>query len=215
MAIGELLASDNILVRRMVPVPAENDPSYPTLLHSSVATAFGLPNSRRPVYAMNALSDAIAQSVTWSAWGTAQDTRGRRGTTGSALRACRSLRPRRRPCAATAATAQWIVVGVPAVNATTGPSPPSSGSGQQWEAVLDRYRPRWRELGVGVPLTVSDLTPVGTFTFDQALRSPAESGTKTPYFQATDEDWWDEDAGSPDLHSRCRDPQSSSIVENL
>jgi len=55
-----------------------------------------------------------------------------------------------------------------------------------------------------------------------ALRAPAtfgrqpNPGTKMPYFQATDQDWWDEDAGSSTYNTHVRGADSpSSITENL
>ena len=41
-------------------------------------------------------------------------------------------------------------------------------------------------------------------------------GTKMPYFQATSQDWWDEDARSPTYNTHVRGPdRPSSIAENL
>jgi hypothetical protein len=113
-------------------------------------------------------------------------------------------------------SAQWIVVGVPAANATTGTLTAFQRVGQEWKAVLGPTPAKVGELGVGAPADGVHRTPVGTFTFDQAFGRLPNPGTKMPYFQATDQDWWDEDAGSPtyDTHVR-RSGSPSSIAENL
>jgi L,D-peptidoglycan transpeptidase YkuD (ErfK/YbiS/YcfS/YnhG family) len=57
---------------------------------------------------------------------------------------------------------------------------------------------------------------VGTFALDQAFGRQPNPGTKMPYFQATNEDWWDEDAGSGTYNTHVRGSRSpSSIAENL
>ena len=112
--------------------------------------------------------------------------------------------------------AQWIVVGVPAANATTGTLTAFQRVGQQWEVVLGPTPAKVGELGVGAPADGVHRTPVGTFTFDQAFGRQPNPGTKMPYFQVTDQDWWDEDAGSPTYNTHVRGSGSpSSIAENL
>ena len=112
--------------------------------------------------------------------------------------------------------AQWIVVGVPAANATTGTLTAFQRVGQQWKAVLGPMPAKVGELGVGAPADGVHRTPVGTFTFGQAFGRQPNPGTKMPYFQATDQDWWDEDAGSPTYNTHVRASDSpSSIAENL
>ena len=112
--------------------------------------------------------------------------------------------------------AQWIVVGVPAANATTGTLTAFQRVGQQWKAVLGPMPAKVGALGVGAPADGVHRTPAGTFTFDQAFGRQPNPGTKMPYFQATDQDWWDEDAGSPTYNTHVRRSGSpSSIAENL
>jgi hypothetical protein len=65
-------------------------------------------------------------------------------------------------------SAQWIVVGVPAANATTGTLTAFQRVGQEWKAVLGPTPAKVGELGVGAPADGVHRTPVGTFTFDQA-----------------------------------------------
>ena len=111
---------------------------------------------------------------------------------------------------------QWIVVGVPAADATTGSLIAFQRFGQQWKPVLGPTSAKVGELGVGEPADGVYRTPEGTFTFDQAFGRQPNPGTKMPYFQATDQDWWDEDASSPTYNTHVRSPQPpSDIVENL
>lgn len=111
---------------------------------------------------------------------------------------------------------QWIVVGVPAADATTGSLIAYQRFGQQWKSVLGPTPAKVGELGVGEPADGVYRTPEGTFTFDQAFGRQPNPGTKMPYFQATDQDWWDEDASSPTYNTHVRSPEPpSDIVENL
>ena len=57
---------------------------------------------------------------------------------------------------------------------------------------------------------------MGTFAFGQAFGRQPNPGTKLPYFQATAQDWWDEDAHSPTYNTHVRRSGSpSSIAEIL
>ena len=57
---------------------------------------------------------------------------------------------------------------------------------------------------------------MGTFAFDQAFGRQPNPGTKMSYFQATNQDWWDEDAKSPTYNTHVRQSGSpSAITENL
>ncbi len=65
--------------------------------------------------------------------------------------------------------------------------------------------------------TASTAPPRSTFGFDQAFGREPNPGTKMPYFQATNQDWWDEDGKSPptyNTHVRAA-AQPSGIAENL
>ena len=111
---------------------------------------------------------------------------------------------------------QWIVVGVPAANATTGTLTAFQRVGQEWKVFLGPTPAKVGELGVGAPADGVYRTPVGTFTFDQAFGRQPNPGTKMPYFQATDQDWWDEDGKSPTYNTHVRSANSPSpITENL
>ncbi len=111
---------------------------------------------------------------------------------------------------------QWIVVGVPAAPDTTGTLTAYQRFGQQWKAVLGPTKAKVGSLGVGVPGDGIHRTPEGTFTFDQAFGREPNPGTKMPYFQATSQDWWDEDASSPTYNTHVRSATNpSSITENL
>lgn len=111
---------------------------------------------------------------------------------------------------------QWIVVGVPTPSATTGTLTAYQRTGQDWKAVLGPTPAKVGELGVGAPADGVYRTPEGTFGFDQAFGREPNPGTKMPYFQATSQDWWDEDAASPTYNTHTHGPNSpSSIAENL
>lgn len=119
------------------------------------------------------------------------------------------------PTTATASS-QWIVVGVPSASSTTGTLTAFQRVGQEWKVVLGPTKAKVGELGIGVPADGVYRTPEGTFGFDQAFGRQANPGTKMPYFQATDQDWWDEDAASPTYNTHVRSAEEpSSITENL
>ena len=120
------------------------------------------------------------------------------------------------PVPAAAEPTQWIVVGVPAANATSGTLTAYQKVGGQWKAVLGPTKAMVGDVGVGEGADGVHRTPVGTFAFDQAFGREPNPGTKMPYFQATKQDWWDEDAGSPTYNTHVHsaaDP--SSVTENL
>jgi L,D-peptidoglycan transpeptidase YkuD (ErfK/YbiS/YcfS/YnhG family) len=111
---------------------------------------------------------------------------------------------------------QWIVFALPDADATTGTLTAFERVGEQWKVVLGPTPALAGELGVGAPADGVSRTPVGTFTFDQAFGRQPNPGTKMPYFQATDQDWWDEDPGSPTYNTHVRRSGSpSSLAENL
>ncbi len=115
-----------------------------------------------------------------------------------------------------AQSTQWIVVGVPAAADTTGTLTAFQRVGQDWKVVLGPTKAKVGALGIGEPADGVHRTPEGTFTFDQAFGREPNPGTKMPYFQATSEDWWDEDAGSPTYNTHVRSAVNpSSITENL
>lgn len=117
---------------------------------------------------------------------------------------------------ASAQTSQWIVVGVPSADATTGTLTAYQKVGQQWKTVLGPTTAKVGELGVGAPADGVYRTPEGTFAFDQAFGRQPNPGTRLLYFQATNQDWWDEDASSPTYNTHVRSPRSpSGITENL
>ncbi len=123
------------------------------------------------------------------------------------------------PAAAEPAAAQptqWIVVGVPKSSATKGTLTAYQRVGQDWKVVLGPTPAMVGELGMGAPADGVYRTPEGTFTFDQAFGRQPNPGTKMPYFEATDQDWWDEDAKSPTYNTHVRAAQEpSNITENL
>ena len=115
-----------------------------------------------------------------------------------------------------AQSTQWIVVGVPAANATSGTLTAFQKVGQEWKVVLGPTKAMVGDVGVGEGADGVHRTPVGTFTFDQAFGREPNPGTKMPYFQATKQDWWDEDASSPTYNTHVRSAANpSGITENL
>lgn len=120
------------------------------------------------------------------------------------------------PPAAADQPAQWIVVGVPKASATTGTLTAYQRVGSEWKVVLGPTPAKVGELGVGAPADGVYRTPEGTFGFDQAFGRLPDPGTKLPYFQATQDDWWDEDAKSPTYNTHVRSAaKPSGIAENL
>ena len=116
----------------------------------------------------------------------------------------------------TGQTTQWIVVGVPAANATSGTLTAFQKVGQEWKVVLGPTKAMVGDVGVGEGADGVHRTPVGTFAFDQAFGREPNPGTKMPYFQATKQDWWDEDASSPTYNTHVRSATNpSAITENL
>lgn len=120
------------------------------------------------------------------------------------------------PAPAAAAPQQWIVVGVPAASATSGTLTAYQKVGDQWKSVLGPINAKVGDVGVGEGADGVHRTPVGTFAFDQAFGRQPNPGTKLPYFQATKQDWWDEDASSPTYNTHVRSASNpSAITENL
>ena len=115
-----------------------------------------------------------------------------------------------------AATAQLIVVSVPAARSTTGTLTAYERVGPDWRTVLGPTPAVVGELGVGAPADDVFRTPVGTFPLDQAFGRRPNPGTKMPYFQTSDQDWWDEDPDSPTYNLHTHGASSpSSDAENL
>ena len=120
------------------------------------------------------------------------------------------------PTAAVATPQQWIVVGVPSASATSGTLTAYQKVGGEWKVVLGPTTAKVGDVGVGEGADGVHRTPVGTFAFDQAFGRQPNPGTKMPYFQATKQDWWDEDASSPTYNTYVHSATNpSSITENL
>ena len=120
------------------------------------------------------------------------------------------------PASPAAQPTQWIVVGVPSESATSGTLTAYQRVGQEWKVVLGPTKAMVGDVGVGEGADGVHRTPVGTFAFDQAFGRQPNPGTKMPYFQATQQDWWDEDAGSPTYNTHVHSVANpSSITENL
>lgn len=118
--------------------------------------------------------------------------------------------------ATAAPAAQMIVVSVDAVSSPTGVLTAYQRVGSDWQAVLGPIPADLGEVGVGDPADDVFRTPVGTFPLGQAFGREPNPGTRMPYFQATEEDWWDEDPESPTYNTHVHAPEiSSTDAENL
>lgn len=111
---------------------------------------------------------------------------------------------------------QQIVVSAPAADSPTGTLTAYELVGSQWRVVLGPTHADLGALGVGAPEDDVFRTPVGTFPLTQAFGREPNPGTRMPYFQATDEDWWDEDPQSPTYNMHVRGAEiASTDAENL
>jgi len=109
-----------------------------------------------------------------------------------------------------------IVVSAPSADSATGTLTAYQCTDSQWRPVVGPTTADLGELGVGAPADDVFRTPVGTFPLGQAFGRQSDPGTKMPYFQATDEDWWDEDVDSPTYNSHVHAASiDSEDAENL
>ncbi|CAN5605920.1 L,D-transpeptidase family protein [soil metagenome] len=111
---------------------------------------------------------------------------------------------------------QHIVVSAPAADSPTGTLTAYELVGSQWRIVLGPTHADLGGVGVGEPEDDVFRTPVGTFPLTQAFGREPNPGTRMPYFQATDEDWWDEDPESPTYNTHVHAAEiASDDAENL
>jgi L,D-peptidoglycan transpeptidase YkuD (ErfK/YbiS/YcfS/YnhG family) len=111
---------------------------------------------------------------------------------------------------------QLIVASAPAANSPTGTLTAYQREGSGWRAVLGPTRADFGALGVGAPADDVFRTPVGRFPLEQAFGRQPNPGTQMPYFQATEDDWWDEDVDSPTYNTHVRGAEiASEDAENL
>ncbi|MEU0497146.1 L,D-transpeptidase family protein [Mycobacterium sp. NPDC006124] len=112
--------------------------------------------------------------------------------------------------------AQMIVVDAPSATSDSGTLSAYERVDGRWKKVLGPTPATLGELGVGQPEDDVFRTPVGTFPLGQAFGRQPNPGTRMPYFQATDEDWWDEDVDSPTYNTHVHAPEiDSEDAENL
>ena len=71
------------------------------------------------------------------------------------------------------------------------------GPGDDWIKVLGPIKAFVGEDGIGTPQDDVPRTPVGQFDLTPAFGRLPNPGTKMPYTQVTDHDYWDEDESSP------------------
>jgi L,D-peptidoglycan transpeptidase YkuD (ErfK/YbiS/YcfS/YnhG family) len=111
---------------------------------------------------------------------------------------------------------QLIVVSAPAADSPTATLTAYEKSGARWQVVLGPTSADLGSLGVGAPADDVFRTPAGTFPLTQAFGREPNPGTELPYFQATDEDWWDEDQDSPTYNTHVHAAEiDSEDAENL
>jgi len=111
---------------------------------------------------------------------------------------------------------QVIVVSAPSATSTTATLTAYERTGGDWGVVLGPTPADLGELGVGAPQDDVFRTPVGTFPLGQAFGRQPDPGTRMPYFQATDQDWWDEDVDSPTYNTHVHAANiDSGDAENL
>lgn len=118
--------------------------------------------------------------------------------------------------AAPANARQLIVVSAPAADSPTATLTAYERTDGGWRIAIGPTPADLGELGVGAPADDVFRTPVGTFPLGQAFGRADDPGTKMPYFQATDEDWWDEDVDSPTYNTHVHAAEiASDDAENL
>ncbi|AQA06764.1 hypothetical protein BVC93_27115 [Mycobacterium sp. MS1601] len=118
--------------------------------------------------------------------------------------------------AQTPVTTQRIVVVAPTEDSPTGTLTAYERDGWHWRVVLGPTPADLGELGVGEPADEDFRTPVGTFPLGQAFGREPNPGTRLPYFQTTDEDWWDEEPESDTYNTHVHSTESpSDWAENL
>lgn len=111
---------------------------------------------------------------------------------------------------------QMIVVSAPAADSPTGSLTTYERVGRHWRPVLGPTPADFGELGVGAAADDVFRTPVGTFPLGQAFGREPNPGTRMPYFQATESDWWDEDVDSPTYNTHVHAEEiDSEDAENL
>ncbi len=114
-------------------------------------------------------------------------------------------------------TSQQIVVTAPQASSTTATLTAFEKSADgTWKSVVGPVKAFLGSDGMGQPQDNVPRTPQGTFGFDQAFGRLANPGTKMPYFQATNQDWWDENPKSPTYNTHVHQAASpGGDSENL
>lgn len=111
---------------------------------------------------------------------------------------------------------QIIVVSTPSASSQTGSLTGYQRSGDGWKVVIGPTPAMLGELGVGAPEDDVFRTPTGTFPLGQSFGREPNPGTRMPYFQATEEDWWDEDVDSLTYNTHVHAAEiNSEDAENL
>lgn len=118
--------------------------------------------------------------------------------------------------AAESAARQIVVVNVPVADSTTATLSAYERTDDGWRLTIGPTHAELGALGIGVPEDDVFRTPEGTFPLGQAFGREPDPGTRMPYFQTTDADWWDEDVESPTYNTHVHAPEiDSTDAENL
>jgi L,D-peptidoglycan transpeptidase YkuD (ErfK/YbiS/YcfS/YnhG family) len=106
-------------------------------------------------------------------------------------------------------TTQQIVVTAPQASSTTATLTAfEKGADGAWKPVVGPVKAFLGSDGMGQPQDNVPRTPQGTFGFDQAFGRLPNPGTKMPYFQATNQDWWDANPKSPTYNTHVHQAAS-------
>jgi L,D-peptidoglycan transpeptidase YkuD (ErfK/YbiS/YcfS/YnhG family) len=89
-----------------------------------------------------------------------------------------------------------------------------------WTRVIGPVTVRVGRQGIGVAHEGLDRTPAGTFGVPSAFGRAADPGTRMPYAQVGERDWWVSDVASPlyNTHRQCTPggcPFNEQVSENL
>jgi L,D-peptidoglycan transpeptidase YkuD (ErfK/YbiS/YcfS/YnhG family) len=100
---------------------------------------------------------------------------------------------------------QMITVVAASSTATTATLTAWAREGTTWRAVFGPMTANVGSQGVGQASESTSKTPAGVFGLTESFGIQANNGTRLPFFQVDDSDWWVSDSASPEYnkHYRC------------
>jgi L,D-peptidoglycan transpeptidase YkuD (ErfK/YbiS/YcfS/YnhG family) len=100
---------------------------------------------------------------------------------------------------------QVITVVAASKTSTTATLTAWTRQGTGWHADIGPITANIGSAGVGAASETTSRTPAGVHGLTEAFGIAGNNGTKLPYFQVDDSDWWVSDAASPayNTHVRC------------